>query len=275
MDIYILLVEMTKDEIRNLIRSEIINFKTELLASVSSAIDLKLTPMNNNISKINTDTNELLKSQNFIAEKYEEISTLIKGIHTEFSTLQTKVTDHESRINNMEAISAGNFDRINQLEQKLMNNNIIISNLVKLPNENLLSSFQAICANLGLNPSKNDIMDIRRITTKNKGEIEPVLVRLDNHHLKGDIMRASKTKNVFCNDIGISIPQKIYFNHQLTIYNLRTLQAARKFVKAEGWAFSWFSTNTNRVMVKKERESTKAHIIIQESDLYKLKQVAQ
>ena len=261
-----------EDRLRNLIRSEWNNIQTDIsskLENVSTIMNNKLSELLDNMVTLKKNVAKIEASQEFIGKQYDDMSSKINLISEKFETTQKTVASHSEKLTQLDFEQQSISIRLNDLEQQRLSTNMIVSNLVKLQNENLVELFSAICTKVGIKISGNDVAEIRRLPAKTANDVEPILVRFTNPVAKLNFMQTSKTMPVLCLDLGINVTQKLYFNHQLTAENQKILQRCRVFKKQHNWAYSWFSPQSCRIFMKKNKDDKNVVKVIKDSDLDK------
>lgn len=152
---------------------------------------------------------------------------------------------------------------IDHIQQQQLSNNMLISNVIKTPSEDLFAIVCKICGILDIDLFARDIFCVTRLTTRKVNQIEPILVLFSNRIIKQKIMVAAKHTRLTCRNLGFSIDQRIYFGHHLTPKNQSLLQMARAYKMQHNYKYAWFSQN-GFVYIKRNENSTAIQILSRE-----------
>ena len=162
--------------------------------------------------------------------------------------------------------------RIQYLEQMLLEPNLILSNVIQCANEDPTDLATRIILKTGcqFTDLNHQILGAFRLKPKKTTETPPLLVKLASTGIKRAIMTSLKTNNIviFCDQVGLSIHQQIYFNHHLTPTNQQLLGKVRSIKKQQDFHGAFYANGY--IWVKKIEHSTPIRITC-ENDLKNLR----
>jgi hypothetical protein len=196
-------------------------------------------------------TNELAKIRDDIREIEKTVQKNSDAIQRHENVLLPIQQTHEQILLNNE-----------EFRQSALQNNMLISNVPIVQNESpeiLRSLLETICniMNIRLN-FEDDVLEIVRLSTKDKNTAGPILVKFYNLRIKRKIMSLKAESSLRLGQLfhNESI-EKVYLNHQLTKYYQNLLKSVRdinkKVIKAN---FVWFAWRQNCIFMKKDEKST-------------------
>ena len=234
-----ILVKSISTDLRTIFKKEHENFKT----SIQNSID------------------EIQRSQKWISEEFESFKEVSQKT-------ATTVLEHQKSITKFEAHIKDTNNRLNYLEQKEINSNIIISNVVQHSNEITqeltLSILNKLCPNDDI---QTCFINAVRMKPRKPTDIPPILCKLNDSKAKYDAIKSINAKPIYCDQFGLGIHQQIFINHHLTSHNQKLLGKAR-FMKKNNLLYNCFYAN-GYVFAKKLENSTPVRIST-EDDLQKL-----
>lgn len=200
--------------------------------------------------------NEIMK----LKEKDDEIDnpSVNENHNTNTKIIPNSVNLQSSITNINENLFAVKSD-VNCLKQKNMFNDVIITGLPELENENLLEKVNEILDQYGTKIKDDEVKQIYRLKPNKTDLNTPVLIELKDENMKcfilekqrkmGPVLLQSVYKNLPSTDF-----RKIFFKHRLTKENLILLREARRFGKEHNYQYVWTSNNL-KVLMKKEATS--------------------
>lgn len=152
-------------------------------------------------------------------------------------------------------------NRIDQLERLARANELVISGIPLMDNENLDAVCNDICKAIEFNGS-NSIESCFRLhvtrqatrNSSNRPNLPSILIKFWSSGAKSDFFNAYMMKRNLCvTNIGFNTPSRIYINENLTKRNFEIFRLARK-MKLERKIFQ-FHTHNGRISVKLDPES--------------------
>lgn len=139
------------------------------------------------------------------------------------------------------------------LRQAAMEGHLLICNVIRTSDEKLTDVFGAIMTTLNVECKTEDVLGIARLSSSNKGGMQPILVRFSNPTVKERIMKAARDHPITCDMIGLGINQRVYFNHRLTNVNHHLLGEARRYKREHNFKFVWYSNG--EIFLRKDENS--------------------
>lgn len=240
---------LSLSDLRKLIQQDITqaNHQTmNRIDGVANRIDIA-------IGKLQSDVEEMKNSQQFISDEFESVKNTLSGHDNALRSMSEEIhalkEDNCILRNHLEEV---NYE-VNALKQRSLESHLLISNVIKTNDENLNVLIERISNHLNVPYNATNFLGISRLASKNQKGVQPVLVRCINVSVKEQFMNAIKERPFTCEEIGLGLKQKIYFNHHLTPINQRILGAARKFRKDNNYRFVWFSYGS--VFLRKDENS--------------------
>lgn len=191
-------------------------------------------PVKNNIEEANTDDNKVVCDTNVI-------NTTLNNIFIEHGVSKDLITVK---------------NELNTLKQNNILNDVVITGIPEVRNENLLETVNNVLVDYKLEINATDIKNIYRLKNLKCGLNSPVLLQLKNEEIKlsifekqkknGPVVLKTSEKILSINDI-----QKVYFKHRLTPENLSLLRSVRKFGRDNNYEFIWITITTENFNEKK------------------------
>lgn len=243
-----------------------------MFASFSNDIESRLNALQENITIIRNQNNDITKSVEFMSEKHDE---LIKRI----DVLESEKRKDRQYINSLE-------DKIELLERKTRSSCVEVRNIPKITDETSHESKNHLCkvlknlADLVRLPiGDSEIKDIYR-TSNTKDSARPIIVEFSSVLKKEALISAIKTFNknkpnadkLNTTHLGIAVPKKgIFVSETLTPKTQRLFYLAREFAKENNYDFCWTSRG---IVYLRKSEKKPFNRIISENDLSNLKNKA-
>ncbi|CAH2093963.1 unnamed protein product [Euphydryas editha] len=188
----------------------------------------------------------------------------LESLHTENIKLKTTVLDLQQRINNQ--------------AQMLLRNEVEITGVEEIQNENPYHFVLTTTVNLGVALHDSNIVYASRVGPKrsdisNKQLQRPLVVAFTHRVKRDQFLKQAKLRNLNSNNIvGTGPGRTVYVNERLTPANRRLFRSARMFAKSHKYKHSW--TLNGAIFVRKRDASlgSPAIRIYNEEDLLKLSQ---
>jgi hypothetical protein len=147
-----------------------------------------------------------------------------------------------------------------------LESNIVISNVIQCADENTLQLAETILekVNCGYTNIKQEILGAYRMKPRRTTDTPALLIKLGSAAVKKMIFKVLKENNVriYCDEIGLSIKQQIYFNHHLTSVNQKLLGMARQVKKSCNFYSAYYSNG----FIWMKRTETAAPLKIEHED---------
>lgn len=236
----------------------------EFFSQFSKDQDKRFQELQNTISKLNEQNDELRKSVNLMSDKYDDFLLQI-------TRLETEKQEDKKTIRQLE-------DKLELLERKSRTSGIEIRNIPKESGETK-DSLCSVLSNLGktidLEINHSSIRDIYRLNTKDGSN--PVIVDFTSVLTKEKVIKGIKSFNKSrvnkdkLNTTHLNPqnqPKPLYVSETLTQKTHRLFYLARSFQKTHGYEFSWTS---NGIVYLKETAGSPQIRITTELDIEKLR----
>lgn len=141
----------------------------------------------------------------------------------------------------------------NQLKQKSLENDMIVTGLPDKVNENLVEVVNSALNRFGIKVKNSEINHIYRL--RNKTGFSPILVEFATKSTKVQIMEKQKANGsvllqMIDNTVPESVKKKVLFKNRLTPENINLLKVAHEFKNTHKFKYAWF--NGDSVCLKKE-----------------------
>lgn len=237
------------------------NMDTEDLVNLIKGLGTKMDEVNESVKEIDRrlsskidiiETNMPENIKNIKMEFETRFSSVTSDINDRFanisSTTQSKCEEIEKLTKelatNMDLVQDLNEARLHKLERDGLRNELIITGVPIVMNENVSKLIGDICAALNCNVMVSDVLSCYRIPpSRNKslrkngrgGEISSsIILKMVGDWGKNEIMSAYfHKKNLNTRDIGFDSATRIYINESLTKYNRSVFSAASDAKKSK------------------------------------------
>lgn len=232
------------------LQSDVVGLKADL-----NNINTNLQQLSNNVIAINNQIKEdvqlaLLK-----------ISEGLTALVTQVNELKEKNKESQKQITEIN-------DRVNNLEQQMINKNIEIRN-VQNKETSASDLIKTIAATVSVEVTDADIVNAYRLKRSNDKMIveftslskkKELMSKIKNHRVDANVIN-NKSNNYTNNDNNKSF---IYVNDHLTPHNRRILWLSKKKALDTNWKFVWVR---NGSIFAKEHESSTAFVIKNINDI--------
>ena len=240
----------TKDDLQQI--------HTSLLAAIhelNSSIDTKLNNFKTNMESIK----KMEESQQFLSDEFETFKNSLQDNNSKIDTFEKTVCTFQSSVTQISSNYEILRSDVNSIQQNLLFNNILIANIPHSSPENLPSIVSKICEKLEVPIQPMDIVSTMRTLSKNRLNIQPILVQFSNIVVKNMVMEKAKSVHIECKDIGLNADFRIHIHHQLTASNQELLAKTRTFKRKYQYQFAWYSRGS--IYLKKTPESPAFRIL--------------
>ena len=222
------------NDLRKLIRNDIL----EASERTNSRIDEMSLQIKQSVSKLEAEMETIKTSQQFISDEFEAMKVTISHQKDNFVSLKKDVLQIRTDCNTThQHVEELNYE-LNVLKQASLEGHLLISNVIKTADENLGDLLAKMFSSLDIVCSPEGVLSIGRLMSSNQHGIQPILVRFACVSLKEKVFKAARERPIFCDEIGLGVKQRIYFNHRLTPVNQRLLGAARRYKKQHNFKFT-------------------------------------
>lgn len=241
--------DLSLADLYKMIKQEIVKANEE----TKTRINVVAAEINQSVSQLRADVETIKSSQEFLSNEFEGMKNSISCNKSSIASLGRDVSRiNETCTNNEKHIEELNYE-LNFLRQTTMEGHLLICNVIRTTDEKLMDVFNAILNNLDVQCKAEDVLGIARLSSSNKGGMQPILVRFSNSCMKDRIMKAARDHPITCDAIGLGVNQRVYFNHRLTNANRHLLGEARKFKREHNFKFVWYSNG--EIFLRKDENS--------------------
>lgn len=208
----------------------------------------------NQLSAVMKQNAELIKSQQFLSNSFDEFKNHLKRNAEKNEKLKCEVSALTKKCSELSAEVKELKTKLNVGEQKTINNNVIIRGVGG--DENALAAVMHVAELAEVKIKDTDILSVRQIHNKNKDSC--VLVQFADDNKKRDSVKASKAKKINTQMYGYQGELKpIYVDEQLTRDSLLLFKRAKN-LKKFGIKFVWISNG--RILVRETTNGTVVNI---------------
>lgn len=242
-------MSLSLNELRKLIRSDI----REAADNTNTRINEMSAEIKHSVSKLESEMECIKTSQQYISDEFDAMKEIISHQKDEICTLKKDVSQIKSDcVTTHQRIEELNYE-MNTLKQASFEGHLLISNVIKVAQEDLRVLLKNMFALVNIDYDAEGVLSVGRLSSSNQNGIQPILVRFASALTKERLMKASRQRPIFCDEIGLGVKQRIFFNHRLTPANQRLLAAARKHKREHNYKFVWFMNG--EVFLRKDEDS--------------------
>lgn len=259
------------------------------LQNINSSFDAKVTKLNTyyigRLVHFERQLNILMEESNNCKQEFSNLNAKfkhacdeIKDLQKEVITLKKGVTPpvttntDEFNTRNNETVGDSNAinttlndmftkdlitvkTELNTIKQNNIVNDVVITGIPEVVNENLLATVNKVLVNYKLEVKSADIKNIYRLKNSKCGIYSPILLQLKNEDIKQSIFAHQKVNGPVLikndrKDISLNDFQCVFFKHRLTSDNLALLRSARKFGRENKYEFTW-TTNDGKILMRR------------------------
>lgn len=217
----------------------------------------EISKLSTKYSSFETKLDEVIASQKFISDRYDEMNAKIKSQDAE-------IKSYVKIVHNLEAT-------VRDLEQRSRNINIEVNGLPETQNENSVAAAEKISEVLGVKGS-TCISVAHRVPSKRSPK--PLIIALATRGQRDLWLNAAKNRSkdrdehMLANELSTKFPAtKIFINEHLTPEKKRLLMKTKSSAKEAGYQYVW--TVDGKILVRKEPKA-KVHRVENEDDIAKL-----
>lgn len=241
----------------------------------------KIENMFNHITK---QMEELMASQNFLNDQFEEIKKCNVELVKENSKLKNEVKQLQSELERQRKVTNQIEGEMDSAKQEALANNVVIAGCPKEAESNPKLLVSRLINLLGANINDNDISDLYALKTKNtkftsnnnnkdsKKENKystMIIVKFKSTISKTELMNKKRNRGtIFVKELegcdGSPADKQIFIRDQLTPLNQSLFREARTIKNNYNYTYLWFKTS--KVCLRKASDS-KVHIISNFNDL--------
>lgn len=230
-----------------------VNANSDTMKEVDQRLTQKMNSleqtMTENLKRIQTDTDARFLA---FTEKINDRFTSLASVTQAACQDNDKFTKDLST--KMDCVQDLNETRLQKLERDLLRNELIITGVPYVANENVSDIIADICEAINCNINSGDLISVYRIPmAKNKSSrangrwaaelSSPIVLKMVSDWGKNELLSTYfKKKNLNTSDIGFRSAARIYINESLTKYNRSIFKAASEAKKSKS-IFKCFTRN--------------------------------
>ena len=244
-----------------------INSRFDKLESLIN--DLK-TSLTERYKELDVKLNEVIKSQSFLSDKYEEIITRLDAVEQEKCAQSVEITSLKSQaIKSLNDIALLQQE-VNNLEQYTRRDCLEIRGIPIQEEETaeaLNKIVQRIGEEMGVHVHDHDISISHRLPSGRKRSTDdsrtrdpnPIIVKFTNRKVREDFYRAriylrGKSTEI----LGFQDHNKIFIAESLTPKNKELFHHCLNFKREKGYRFIW--TQMGKIFLRKDHKSRKFYV---------------
>lgn len=207
-------------------------------------------------------------SSNFSAEFGPKVNTLV----TENAILKGNVTALEHTCARLAVQNSELSDRLGHVERNALSQDLSISGVPELENENLTSILRSIAALLAVDLSDTDVREVYRLErSRATNKPRSIMVHLRSTRCRNRVLAAKRAKgSIYAYELGLQgnhAHYPVYVNEHLTPSLANLVHTVRDAAKKKGYSYVW----TWGGVVHVKRDASSNPIVIRSAEeLYKL-----
>lgn len=193
------------------------------------------------LKSVRVELNELSGSMQFVSDKMDESTNLMKEIKSELALVKKE----NENLRNLNSALTAEVDslkgRVRSLEQYSRKSNLEINGIPETPKENVSGLVRDVGVALGVEIQETDISTAHRVPSFNKDRIPPLIVQFSRRTVRDTLLNKFKDRKTMAADqINAAFPaQKIYVSEHLTPENKMFLSKLKNKCKEIGYKFAW------------------------------------
>lgn len=196
---------------------------------------------------------DIMESQRFISNNYDEIKKSQDRIEHEFKNINNRISamadDNKDRDKRMDDLA----NRMYELEQLQYGNKLEIHGVVEKDGENCAQLITKIAKKLDIGLSLNDLDFVERTKPARSTGVRPIIVHFRSL-AKCTEIKARKRTTVLNNEIvDTSTGGRIFINEYLSPYYKRLFWEVRQKAKNVNWKYTWIQNG--KILIRKDDSS--------------------
>lgn len=222
-------------------------------------IKAEIAKLSTKYSTLETKLDEVITSQKFISDRYDEINAKVMAQDEVIKSQGTLIKSFINIVHNLE-------DSVRDLEQRSRFINVEVNGLPETQNENPMAAAVKVGEVLGV--MENSFISVaHRVPSKRTPR--PLILALASKGQRDVWLKAAKEKKKFlANEISTRFPKTdVFVNEHLTPHNKRLLMKTKSAAKENGYQYVW--TVDGKILVRKEPKA-RVHRILNENDINEL-----
>lgn len=176
------------------------------------------------------------ESTSRLEEKLDDFKLSIDGLEAKFESLQKEIEGKVGSIKEAVVVVQADLSQTSEKVDRLEKlNELILSGIPFLENENLAEMFQAVAAYLGYGPQHLPLVDLKRLAKPPIviGTSPPIMCQFALRNSRDEFLRRYLTsRNLTLRNVGFEVDSRIFINENLTPMAREIRAAALKLRKA-------------------------------------------
>lgn len=180
----------------------------------------------------------------------------LKQIQEEFTEIQREYTKLDSECQLLKKENKNLWSEVNHLSAEVKDlqqytrvDNLEISGVPQLPDENIYEVLKKVCAAIGIEYNRKDISEAHRLPASRQG-YPYIIVRFLSRRVRDKWLNASKANVGNVKQIYPDLPSSSFFiNQHLTSYKKGLLDMAKRLMSEGVYSFAW--VKDGKVYVRK------------------------
>lgn len=227
-----------------------------------------LTQKVNDLLTLKTEISELTHAVNFMSDNYDKLFKELENNKKEIISVKQEVENLKKDNEEKNNIIYEMKEQVEQLEQYSRNQNVEITGIKQVPDEDCKQIVLKIAQELNVDININDIDVAHRTYSYNKKYPPSIVARMVTR-TKRDELITKKPLVILNNNIpGTAIGSKVYVSEHLTSANKNLMRLAKIRAREVNYKFVWFKYN--KLLVRKEYNTPVIRIFNEEDILKKI-----
>lgn len=239
-----------------------------MLKAISDKVDLKCDKLQNTISDLKQEVNEISSSQQYISDRFDrfeksvsEVNTVcVKGwLDTENVALKKTVSFLENERSNLKLKQ----DDLDQYERR---DCLVFTGVPLTQNEDTSNIVEKIAHYAGVQVARHNINISHRLRIRNDGKPPSIIAKFTHREIRDNLYTAWKN-SVTADKLGFSATNRIFINESLTPQRRELYRICLDFKKTHNYKFLW--TCNGNILLRKT-DSSEVVSVNSRADLDKL-----
>lgn len=214
---------------------------------------------------------ELQQSLSFFSDKIDEYEEKIGKYEQDIRLVEKQNYELKNTCKNLDLRNDVLEQRLNSLEQTLINNNVEICGIKEDINEDLQEIVKSLCAKIGQKPE--DVAKIYRKKSKqqktnNQAIRPPAITVVLREGCREQWLSKAKASSISCRDVGAAGDGRVFLREALTPATAYLLWNAKAELKEKHhFKFVWIKNGT---IIARKEENEKFHVIRSLNDITRI-----
>ena len=256
------------ESVQDSVEVEEINNMATLPSGLANFLDQRLRVQTEQINDLfvkfsgltKSDLQEIKKSQEFLATKFDDLEVSLKKLKDENTELHKTNTQLNERIGVLEQQSTLADIENENVKRYLRRDLLEIHGIPESAEENTNNLVKQVADLIApeLNISESDISISHRLPAPH-GRVKPIIVKFTRRDSRDAIY--SKRRNLSSKkstDLGFHVCNRLYINESLTAQSRKILHDVKEFQRAHEFKYVW--TKQGKVLLKKDSHQSEVHV---------------